>query len=353
MKRYGDLYSKIFGYENLKLAHHNARKNKIFYDEVKMVDANEDDFLIQLQNLLIWKEYKTSPYIVFTKKDSGKEREIYKLPYFPDRVCHWAIMQQIEFIFTEVFTDFTHAAIRDRGIHSALFQVDKYMEDEENSKYCLKIDIKKFFPNINHQILKGLLRKKIKDDDLLWLLDEIIDSVDDDAGVPIGNYLSQYFANFYLAYFDHWLKEEKKVNFVRYMDDICIFHGSKEFLHELEAEIKKYLWDNLKLKLKDNYQVFPSRVRGVDFVGFRHFGDYILLRKSTYKKLRKKLSIIRMKCEGGAQLTYSDWCCINSYKGWVMWCNGYNLTEKYIVPLQPYCDKYYKEVIKGERNKAG
>lgn len=351
MKRYGNLYSKIYAYENLKLAHFNARKNKIFYEDVKMVDANEDEYLIQLQNMLIWKEYKTSPYEVFTKFDSGKEREIYKLPYYPDRICHWAIMQQIEFIFMEVFTDFTHAAIKDRGIHSALSQIDEYMRDEENSEFCFKADVRKFFPNIDHQILKDLLRKKIKDEGLLWLLFEIIDSLED-AGVPIGNYLSQYFANFYLAYFDHWLKEEKKVNFVRYMDDICIFHSSKEFLHGLEAEIKKYLWDNLKLELKDNYQVFPSRVRGVDFVGYRHFGTYILLRKSTYKKLRKKMTMIRIKCENGEQMSYSDWCCINSYKGWVMWCNGYNLTEKYITPLQPYCDKYYKEVIKGEGNKA-
>lgn len=311
-----------------------------------MVDANEEEFLTQLQNLLIWKMYHTSEYEIFTKNDSGKEREIYKLPYFPDRITHWAIMQQLEPIFMEVFTDFTHAAIKNRGIHSALFQIDKYMQDEENSLYCLKIDVKKFFPNINHQILKDLLRKKIKDEDLLWLLDEIIDSLQRDTGIPIGNYLSQYFANFYLAYFDHWLKEVKHVNFVRYMDDVCIFHNSKDFLNVLREEIAEYLWDNLKLELKGNYQVFPSRIRGVDFVGFRHFGDYILLRKSTYKNLRKKLTLIKMRCEKGEQLTYSEWCSINSYKGWVMWCNGHNLTKKYIIPLQPYCEKYYKEVIK-------
>jgi hypothetical protein len=106
--------------------------------------------------------------------------------------------------------------------------LNKYLKDIEGTKYCLKIDIKKFFPNINHNILKKLLRRKIKDNDLLWLLDEIIDSIDGDIGVPIGNYLSQYFANFYLAYFDHWLKEEKKVRYViRYMDDIVCLTSIK------------------------------------------------------------------------------------------------------------------------------
>lgn len=349
MKRYGNIYSKIYDYENLRLAHKNARKNKTFYDEVKMIDTNEDEYLIQLQNMLIWKTYKTSKYEIFIKNDTGKEREIYKLPYFPDRVCQWAVMLQIERIFLEVFTDFSCAAIPNKGIHYALKLLNKYMEDKQNTTYCLKLDIKKFFPNIDHNILKRLLRKKIKDNDVLWLLDEIIDSIEDGKGIPIGNYTSQYFANFYLSYFDHWLKEEMKVKYViRYMDDIVILHESKKYLHNLRNEIENYLWTNLKLKVKGNWQVFPSRVRGIDFVGYRHFGDYILLRKSTAKKLKRKMRRILVKVKSGQQMSYSEWCSINSYKGWVIWCNGYNLTEKYIKPLKPYCEKFYKEVIKNE-----
>lgn len=180
-------------------------------------------------------------------------------------------------------------------------------------------------------------------------MDEIIDSIEDGKGIPIGNYTSQYFANFYLSYFDHWLKEEMKVKYViRYMDDIVILHESKKYLHNLRNEIENYLWTNLKLKVKGNWQVFPSRVRGIDFVGYRHFGDYILLRKSTAKKLKRKMRRILVKVKSGQQMSYSEWCSINSYKGWVIWCNGYNLTEKYIKPLKPYCEKFYKEVIKNE-----
>ena len=103
MKRYGNIYSKIYDYNNLELAHKNARKNKTYYSDVKKVDLNLDEYLIQLQNMLIWKTYKTSEYEVFTVNDKGKEREIYKLPYFPDRICQWAIMLQIEKYFLQHF----------------------------------------------------------------------------------------------------------------------------------------------------------------------------------------------------------------------------------------------------------
>lgn len=113
------------------------------------------------------------------------------------------------------------------------------------------MDIKKFYPSVNHDILKAIIRKKIKDDDLLWLLDEIIDSAD---GVPIGNYLSQFFANLYMAYFDHWVKEELKVKYYyRYADDIVLLSDSKDQLRNWLLAIKVYLTNMLKLKLKDNY----------------------------------------------------------------------------------------------------
>lgn len=347
MKRYGNIYEKIYKYNNLRKAHRQARKNKGHYSDVKMVNKDEKKFLKELQDKLIDKIYKTSPYKISTIIDKGKEREIYKLPYYPDRICQWAIMLQIEQVLLNTFVDFSCASIPNKGIHHALKLLNNYMQDEKGTLYCLKLDVKKFFPNINHKILKRLLRKKFKDADLLWLLDEIIDSVPDEKGVPIGNYTSQYLANFYLTYFDHWLKEIKGVKYyIRYMDDIIILYHDKEYLHQLRKDIEKYLKTELDLELKHNYQLFPSRVRGIDFVGYRHFGSYVLLRKSTAKKLKKKTRKILVKCKTGQQMSYSEWCSVNSYKGWTMWCDGYNLTEKYIKPLIPYCEEYYNKIIK-------
>lgn len=302
--------------------------------------------------MLIWKTYKTSEYEVFIKNDTGKEREIYKLPYFPDRIVHWAIIQVVEPIFLNRLNGCTHSAIPNKGIHSAFKQLDRYMKkDVEGTKYCLKLDVKKFYPSIDHNLLKRMYRTLFKDPDLLWLLDEIIDSTEGDKGVPIGNYLSQYSGNLFLSKFDRWIKEKLRVKYyIRYMDDIVILHSDKDYLRKLLKEIDKYL-KGIKLEIKDNHQIFPSRVRGIDFVGYRHFGDYVLLRKSTSKRLIRKMRNIMKKLKNGGKLTYSDYCSINSYKGWLKWCNGYNLYKKWIKPLEPYCEQYYWEVIKGGKGK--
>lgn len=344
------MYEKIYDIDNLRLAHKNAQKGKGFYSEVIEINKDPDVYLLELQKMLKDKTYKTSEYETFTKNDNGKERIIYKLPYFPDRVCHWAIIQIIEPYFIDKLNHCTHSAIPKRGIHSALKQVDGYMKgDKEGTKYCLKMDIKKYYPSINHDKLKLVYLRMFKDMDLIWLINEIIDSSGDGVGVPIGNYLSQYSGNLYLYQFDRWLKEELKVKYcTRYMDDITIFHDNKDYLHKLKLDIEGYLRENLSLEIKGDWQIFPSRVRGVDFVGYRHFGDYILLRKSISKKLIRTMRDIQSKLNNGGKLNYTDYCSINSYKGWLKWCNGHNLYVKWIKPLEPYCEKYYNEVIKGE-----
>lgn len=334
MKRFGNIYSKIYSYDNLEKAYKNARKNKTFYREVKEVDASPDEYLIQLQNMLIWKTYKTSEYEIFDLKDGEKVREIYKLPFFPDRICQWAIMLQIEKMFIDTFPFFTCASIPNRGIHYASDLTNKYINGD-NAKYCLKVDVKKFFPNIDHEISRYKLRRRFKDPDLLWLLDDIIYSIEGGKGIPIGNYTSQYLANFYLKDFDNWIYNDKGFKqVVRYMDDIVVFDNDKNKLHKLRSDMEEYLNKELKLDLKGNYQVFPTKVRGVDFVGYRHFGDYTLLRKSTAKALKNKCKRIYKYTSKGIPISYSDFCSINSYKGWIKWADGYNLYKEYIYPIE-------------------
>jgi len=127
-----------------------------------MIDSNPEPYLLDLQNSLIEKTYNTSDYEVFNIVDKGKERTIYKLPYYPDRICQWAIMQQIENIFINTLIYDTYASLPKRGIHLGLKRVSRAMQNKEKTKYCLKLDIKKFFPSINHKILKNLLRKMNK-----------------------------------------------------------------------------------------------------------------------------------------------------------------------------------------------
>lgn len=351
MKRFGNLYAQIYDMDNLKLAHQNAKKGKGWYKEVKMVEEHPDFYLGLLQNKLKYKTYHTSEYETFIKHEGKKDREIFKLPYFPDRICQWAILQVIEpYLMNNLTTD-TYSAIPNRGIHFGLKRVVHDMQtDVKGCQFCLKLDARKYYPSIDHEILKRKYRRLFKDNDLLWLLDEIIDSTDGETGIPIGNYLSQWSGNFYLSSFDHWVKEVKHVkHYHRYMDDIVIFGETKEELHLLLEEIKVYFQNELHLTVKDNYQIFPTYVRGVDFLGYRIFMNYILLRKTTCKQMKIKMVTIRNKVEQGQMMNYSEWCSINSYKGWLIHCNSFRLIQKYIEPVQKYADLYYETNIKTKR----
>lgn len=313
MKRIGNLYQKVISIENLINADAIAQKGKSNQYGVILHNKNKVENLQKLNEILENKTYRTSEYSIF-KVYEPKEREVFRLPYFPDRILHHAIMLILQPIFVSTFTADSYSCIKGKGIHACLKGVKKALKNREETQYCLKLDIKKFYPNVNHDILKQLLRKKIKDTDLLWLLDEIIDSA---QGLPIGNYLSQYFANFYLTYFDHWLKEEMKVKYYfRYADDIVILSDNKPYLHRLLNGIKIYLIDNLKLEVKQNYQIFPVEARGIDFVGYKLYHTHTLLRKGIKKNFARMLIKNKNKAS------------VASYLGWAKHCNSINLLKK-------------------------
>lgn len=349
MKRYGNLWQTICSMDNLRLAHQNARRKKTFYREVKMVDANPDYYLKQIQDSFLNHTYKTSEYVIFNRREGRKMREIYKLPYFPDRIAQWAVIQVIEPILIRHMTADTYSAIPGRGPQKAIRKMQKAIHvDKEGTKYCLKIDMRKYYHSIPRDRLKATLATIFKDKDLLWFLSEIIDSTPGETGVPIGNYCSQYEGNIYLSSMDHWLKEEKKVkHYYRYMDDIVILGSSKEELHRLYHDIDKYATEKLGLFIKDNWQVFPTAVRGVDFLGARVFDGYILLRKSIVNNMKRRLKRINEKLERKGTISYGDFCSICSYEGWMIMGDCYRLHEKYILPLSEARERYYKEIILG------
>lgn len=313
MKRIGNLFEKIISIENLIIADAKAQKGKPNQYGVIIHNKNRESNILKLHDMLVSKTYKTSKYDIF-KVFEPKERDVYRLPYFPDRICHHAIMNVLEPIFVAVFTSDSYSCIKGRGIHKASFNLRKSLNNVDQTTYCLKLDIKKFYPNIDHSILKALLRKKFKDEDLLWLLDEIIDSA---PGLPIGNYLSQYLANFYLTYFDHWIKEQLGVKYYfRYADDIVILHKDKDYLHRVLKVIEDYFDLFLKLEVKGNWQVFPVESRGIDFVGYVHFHTHVLLRKSIKQRFARML-----KKRKNSQ-------SIASYNGWLKHCDSKNLSKK-------------------------
>lgn len=381
-----DLFDSICSMDNLYRAYQNAKSGKGWYTEVKQIEKRPFYYLAGLQYMLRNHLFKTSEYEIFILNEGKKKRDVYKLPFFPDRIAQWAILQVIEpFLVANMTTD-TYSAIPGKGIQPIVNDLRGYyktkrvdgkkksvwvpsilLSDEENTRYCYKIDLHHYYQSINHEVLKQKFRKVFKDPELLWLLDEIADSintateedlielslsgeieVDPNTGIPIGNYMSQYSGNFYLSSFDHWVKEELHVkHYYRYMDDVVIFASSKEELHEIHRKITAYTRDYLHLNIKGNYQIFPTKVRGVDFVGYRFFGEYTLLRKSTAINFKRKMRACRKKMENNIPPTYSEWCSFNSYKGWLGNCDSYRLSKKYIEPLIDYMQDYYEKEVKG------
>ena len=337
MKRINNLYKEIISLENLEAAELIARKRKSKQQGVKLFDKDKDHYLSQLHEILKSKKYKTSEYKNFIIHEP-KERIISKLKYYPDRIVHHGIMRIMEPYFVRWFTADTYSCIKGRGVLKASMNLRKALLDLENTQYCLKIDIVKFYSNINHDVLKMQLRRKIKDNNLLDLLDEIIDSA---PGVPIGNYLSQYFANFYLTGFDHFIKEQMSVkHYFRYADDIVILGKTKKELHVAFQKIVKFLGENLKLQVKGNYQIFKVIDRGIDFVGYVHFHTHTLLRKTIKKGFARAVT------KG------KDWQVIAAYLGWAKHANTKNLIKKLFRDdsIQRFRDRAKKRRIRRRSN---
>ena len=380
-----DLFNSICSMDNLYRAYQNAKSGKGWYKEVKQIEKRPFYYLAGLQYMLKNHLFKTSEYEIFILNEGKKKRDVYKLPFFPDRIAQWAILQVIEPFLVANMTADTYSAIPGKGIQPIVNDLRGYyktkrvdgkkksvwvpsilLTDEENTRYCYKIDLHHYYQSINHEVLKQNFRKVFKDPELLWLLDEIADSintateedlielslsgeieVDPNTGIPIGNYMSQYSGNFYLSSFDHWVKEELHVkHYYRYMDDVVIFASSKEELQEIHRKVTAYTRDYLHLNIKGNYQIFPTKVRGVDFVGYRFFGEYTLLRKSTAINFKRKMRACRKKMENNIPPTYSEWCSFNSYKGWLGNCDSYRLFKKYMEPLIEYMQNYYEREVK-------
>lgn len=367
MKRYGDLFNQICTLSNLICAHYHARKDKSLYSAVQKTNENLNPRMEELHNLLEQDKYNVSLYHTSRKFDVNKTRILFKLPYFPDRIIQWAIMNIIEPLLRVHLQNFSCASISGRGIHYAFDLLKGHLRDDpEGTQYYLKIDIHKFYPSINQRILKEKLRTLFKDKALLKLLDKLIDSynntdihhlhlTDEEKaiycrpgyGIPIGSYLSQYLANFYLSDFDNWVMQQPScTHVIRYMDDCVIFSDSKESLHRILAQVKTYLQGNLDLQIKSNYAI--NRIsEGVDMLGYRFFPHCILLRKAT----KQRMIQVFKEVAAAEAITEHQWCSCISYAGILSWANTYKLAKKYYFPITPKLDAYYYKHKHGKQRK--
>jgi len=300
-KTYKNIYPAICDFGNIHKAYLKARKNKRYNRDVLEFSANLEENLINIQNHLIYKSYKPGRYKCFTVY-IPKERIIAALP-FKDRVVHHALCNIIEPIFERSMIHDSYACRIGQGVIAGVNRTTDYLRSarsEWGKIYCLKGDIKKFFPSIDHSALKGIIYKKIACADTLSLIDTIIDSTGTNESLPIGNLTSQLWANVYLNELDHFVKERLKMKYyVRYMDDFIIVHHSNQFLQNILAEIFGFLKNVLKLALNKKTQIFPVGSRCVDFLGYRIWPDFRLLRKGNIRRNKRKFKKYQREYSSG------------------------------------------------------
>lgn len=331
MKRQGYIYEKICDIENIRAAMWKASLGKRNQKRVQAILKNDTYYAYQIQKLLLSKKYVPSKPTIKEIQDGAnkKTRVIFKPNFYPDQIVHWTLMLQIEPIISKGMYEYNCGSVPKRGTSFGQRAIRKWLDtDKKNTKYCLKMDVKKFYPSINNDILKAMFRRKIKDKDCLWLIDKIIDSND---GQPIGFYTSQWFANFFLQDLDHLIKERLGVKYyVRYVDDLVLLGPNKKKLHKVRIAVNAYL-DSVDLTLKGNWQVFRIDKRDIDFLGLRFFRSKTILRKRNALRIKRRIR----KVEKKGYLNEKDASAIISYWGWIKRSNSYYFYHKNVKSIVP------------------
>lgn len=326
MKRIGKLWDKIVDKDNLRLALRKAAKGKRGIGAVRKVERNTEKYIDKLHNMLVSGNYKTAAYKSQIVHEP-KRRTIHSLPFFPDRIVHHAILNVLGDYWDKLFIHDSYACRQKKGQHAGS---SRCMSMVRRNTYVLKCDISKFYHSIHHGRLKAILRRKIKDPRVLDLLYEIIDSssscpeLSPGRGVPIGNLMSQWFGNIYLNELDTFIKHTLKIkDYIRYCDDFVLFSNDKHKLCEAAIELRNFLTNVLDLCFS-KCEYFPTS-HGVDFLGYRHFKTHILVRKSTAKRIRRRVTYIKSSIAKGHVNFIRFIGQVDSALGWLKWANSYNL----------------------------
>lgn len=324
VKRVGNLFDDFVSIENLTLASKCAQRGKKHRPDVIAFNEHFDENIKKLQRMLINEEYTTSEYYIFKIVENGKVREVADLPFYPDRIVHWALMNVLNRVMVKSLIHTTYAALPRRGMHKAHKDLVKALKDDD-AKYFLKIDIEKYFPSIEKDNMYLSIKRRVKDKKILSLCNQIIYEYPL-SGIPIGNYTSQYFANYYLSSIDHFMKEKYHCKYYfRYMDDVVILGWSKPWLRRALKKISE-LTSALGLKIKGNWCIRPVS-QGIDFVGFVSFKTHSLIRKRTKLKIKKVCRVAQKHLKEDGFLTEHDIGAINSYHGYIKWCNCKHLFD--------------------------
>ena len=325
---HNNLFSQIISLDNLFVSWCEFRKGKRKKYDVQLFERNLEDNLFELHTDLKNKTYHHSNYTSFYITDP-KQRHIHKAEV-RDRIVHHAVYRVLYPIFDKTFIFDSYSCRSKKGTHKAVDRLEyftrKVSQNYTKPCFALKCDIKKFFDSVDHQPLFNLIKKKIHDKQVLWLISEIISSFRirereresktySAIGIPIGNLTSQLFANIYLNEIDQFVKHQLKIKYyLRYCDDFVIIDNSDKALENLIPIIQNFLGSSLKLELHEQKIIIRKLKQGIDFLGYVVLPHYRVLRTKTKRRMLKRINRKNLP----------------SYLGLLKHCSGYKLKEEII-----------------------
>ncbi len=345
MKTYNCLFQELISLKNFEEAYEKARKRKSFSKEVQNFQEHWRLNLIGLRKEIMTKTYAPQPLKTFILRDP--KTRVICVSSFRDRIVHHILVNVLQPIFESRFIFDSYASRQGKGTLLALERFDNFVRkvscngmrvhDAKSANqvlgYVLKADIKHYFETVDQKILLGILQKKIKDVDVLWLTRIILENYNSGnlgKGMPLGNWTSQFFANIYLNELDQFVKHQLRAKYYnRYVDDFLILHHSKIQLKDWKQKIAKFL-ESLKLELHPQKTTILPLGRGVSFLGFRCFYHHKLVRQRNLRKVKSKLTSLLEY--------YSEHVCekeevINALQGWnayAMHGNTYRLRQRLV-----------------------
>ena len=323
-------YYKYLSFDRLMEAHKKARKGKGLRNEIILFNLKQEEYIMYLLESLGKKTYKHGGYSTFYVTEP-KVRKIEKSRYI-DRVVHrWLVDNFLEPYFVPTFINTSYACLKGRGMHKACLDVQKAMKHCKNiwgSYYILKMDVTKYFENIDKRTLLGILERKILDKDLMWLIKEILYAQEKEVGLEIGNYTSQLFANIYLNELDQYVKKELGIKYYfRYMDDAVLFFKNKEEAKYCLEKIKKFLLSKLELCLNRKTQIFKN-TQGVNFCGYKINEYRLKIRDKGKRKLKKKIKKLKCLVKNGEISSLEARKYLAGHIGYIKIADTYNLENK-------------------------
>ncbi len=323
-------YYENLTYEKLMQAHIKSRKGKGYRKEIIEFNLKQEEYIMWLLEKLKTKEYEHGGYTTFYVTEP-KLRKIEKSKYI-DRIVHrWVVDNFLAPIYVPQFISTSYACLKDRGMHKACLDVQKTMKHCKkiwDEYYILKMDVSKYFDNINKEILLNILQRKIKDKDLMWLINQIVYSQNKEKGIEIGNYTSQMFANIYLNEIDQFVKHKLHIKYYfRYLDDSIVIVPTKEEAKQALQAITRFLKENLKLELNKKTQIFKNK-QGVNFCGYKINEYRLKIRDKGKRKLKKKIKKLTKQIKEGKITSKEAHKYIAGHLGYIKISNTYNLKEK-------------------------